>query len=93
MDNSAPSWEEVLMGLEIAFRKRSTGTLVSLCSLHMEKTPSCRYYPQSGRFHCYGCGADGTKEELLRWVTEVRKRGIWSERERRTDRMFRSKPF
>ena len=27
------------------------------CPVHQEKTPSCKVYPDSGGWHCFGCGA------------------------------------
>jgi DNA primase len=30
-----------------------------LCPFHQEKTPSFNVRPEIGRFHCFGCGADG----------------------------------
>jgi DNA primase len=39
-------------------RSGSDGTLVSLCPLHDERTPSFYVYPDE-HFCCYGCGAHG----------------------------------
>jgi hypothetical protein len=33
---------------------------VTSCPWHQEKTPSCYVSPGKGRFHCFGCGEDGT---------------------------------
>jgi hypothetical protein len=33
---------------------------VTLCPWHSEKTPSCYISSHKGRFHCFGCGVDGT---------------------------------
>jgi hypothetical protein len=33
---------------------------VCLCPFHQERTPSCHVTPSNGRFHCFGCGKDGT---------------------------------
>lgn len=36
-----------------------------LCPLHAEKTPSCRLYPEQGRFWCYGCNRGGDAIDLV----------------------------
>lgn len=33
--------------------------LKGLCPFHVERTPSFTVHPDRGRFHCFGCGADG----------------------------------
>jgi hypothetical protein len=40
--------------------KKVGSRLVCLCPFHQERTPSCHVTPDSGRFHCFGCGSDGT---------------------------------
>ena len=40
--------------------KRTNKIWVGLCPIHDEKTPSFYVYPETGTFHCYGCGAHGT---------------------------------
>lgn len=62
-------WEEVLARCDIRFRKRKTGVLVALCPFHNEKTPSVKFWPRTGGFKCYGCGASGDK---LRFVLAQR---------------------
>ena len=41
---------------------------MALCVFHDEKTPSLRVYPQSQRFHCYGCGRNGDVLDLVLFV-------------------------
>lgn len=64
-----------------------------LCPFHEEKTPSFTVYQgRNGglRYHCFGCGADGTAEHLIHHVTGKRpdrpkvwvKSGLDTERER-----------
>jgi hypothetical protein len=53
---------------------RKVGTqFVTLCPWHQEKTPSCYVSPHKGRFHCFGCGVDGTVIDYT-----ALKRGITS---------------
>lgn len=43
---------------------RSKGSrLWACCPLHGEKTPSMCFFPD-GRYHCFGCGADGDAADL-----------------------------
>ena len=44
---------------------------VSLCPFHQERTASCHVNPATGRFRCFGCGADGTVIDYT-----ARKHGI-----------------
>ncbi len=39
--------------------KKAGKVYKGLCPFHSEKTPSFVVYPDEGRFHCFGCGADG----------------------------------
>lgn len=40
--------------------KKVGSRLVCLCPFHQERTPSCHITPDTGRFHCFGCGESGT---------------------------------
>lgn len=44
---------------------------IALCPFHSEKTPSCRVYYNSQRFHCYGCGKNGDVLVLLEKMGEI----------------------
>lgn len=45
---------------------RHTGkTLIGLCPLHKEKTPSFNVYLDSNRYYCYGCNAYGDSINLI----------------------------
>lgn len=35
------------------------------CPFHSEKTPSCKLYPEQGRFFCYGCNKGGDSIDLV----------------------------
>src|SRR5512133_3341838 len=39
--------------------KKAGKTLKGLCPFHTEKTPSFIVFPDSQRWHCFGCGAGG----------------------------------
>lgn len=40
--------------------KREGNRFVLCCPFHEEKTPSCKVSLDTDRYHCFGCGADGT---------------------------------
>ena len=40
------------------------------CPFHNEKTPSCKFYKDQNRFHCFGCGADG---DVIDFIMESQK--------------------
>jgi DNA primase len=44
----------------------SGGNLVGLCPFHEDKIPSFTVYPNTGTFHCYGCGKHGDVITFLR---------------------------
>jgi DNA primase len=44
----------------------SGSNLVALCPFHEEKIPSFTVYPNTGKFHCYGCGKHGDVINFLR---------------------------
>lgn len=39
---------------------------MGLCPFHDDRTPSFTVYPNSGKFHCYGCGKHGDVISFLR---------------------------
>jgi len=58
--------EQIRARLEIAdivsekvVLKRAGKTLKGLCPFHVEKTPSFIVFPETGTWHCFGCGAGG----------------------------------
>lgn len=54
---------------EAVFSRRVRG-YVGVCPFHTEKTGSCNYNVEKDTFYCFGCGANGTGEELARAITE-----------------------
>lgn len=44
---------------EVVALKRAGALYKGLCPFHGEKTPSFIVTPSRGRYHCFGCGADG----------------------------------
>jgi hypothetical protein len=40
--------------------RKAGAHFVCLCPFHDERSASCHVTPDKGRFHCFGCGADGT---------------------------------
>lgn len=47
-----------LIGKYVPLESRGT-RLVASCPFHDETKPSFSVYPDSGTYHCYGCGAHG----------------------------------
>src|SRR5690554_3678776 len=35
------------------------------CPFHQDDKPSCKIYPETGTFHCFGCGATGDQIEFI----------------------------
>jgi DNA primase len=61
---------EQLIGGYVPLKKRGT-TLVGLCPFHSEKTPSFTVWPQSGHYHCFGCGAGGDGITFIRQIENL----------------------
>lgn len=60
----APVFREIIARVPAAEAARAYGVTVNsrglaLCPFHAEDTPSCRFYPGTGGFYCFGCGAGG----------------------------------
>lgn len=54
---------------EVAPIKKSGAYFFGLCPFHTEKSPSFSVQPARGRYHCFGCGADG---DVIDFVRETR---------------------
>ena len=49
-------------GVELRGERRPTGR----CPFHEDSTPSLCVYPETGSFHCFGCGASGDVIDFVR---------------------------
>ncbi|WP_372398172.1 CHC2 zinc finger domain-containing protein [Azospirillum sp. HJ39] len=57
---------EVAKKLGIQAEKRRQGNRVlALCPFHQENTPSFTLFPKDGRYHCFGCQANGGILDLI----------------------------
>lgn len=65
----ALSWPEICTFFGIQYKTRKSGVIVILCVYHKEKTASLHLWPESGRFHCHGCGVDGDKIDFCAAMT------------------------
>lgn len=54
-----------LVGEQVALRKVGANYF-GLCPFHKEKSPSFTVHAGRGRYHCFGCGADGDVFEFVR---------------------------
>ncbi|TZG28589.1 DUF7146 domain-containing protein [Sphingomonas montanisoli] len=42
----------------------------AVCAFHQERSPSMQLYDSQGRYHCFGCGADG---DIVEYVMHVER--------------------
>jgi len=56
-----------VVGETVKLHKRGR-TWVGLCPFHREKTPSFHVSEERGRYHCFGCSADG---DVIRFIQEI----------------------
>jgi DNA primase len=57
---------ESYIGRYVKLKKTGKG-FTGLCPFHQERSPSFHVRPDTGRFHCFGCGKDG---DLFTFVME-----------------------
>ena len=57
-----------LIGERVAL-ERAGKSFKGKCPFHEEKTPSFHVYPESGTYHCFGCGAHGS---VIKFYQETR---------------------
>lgn len=55
---------------QVALRKSGTNHF-GLCPFHGERTPSFTVNAARGRYHCFGCGADGDAIEFVRATQQL----------------------
>lgn len=74
MSNFAPLIEQIKARTDIletigrvVTLKKGGKSYQGLCPFHQEKTPSFHVYPESQRYHCFGCQKDG---DLLNFVQD-----------------------
>lgn len=69
-------WKKVLAKFDLPIsRIRQSGSYVLSCPFHQERTPSFQIWVNgSGRYHCHGCGSDGT---MIEFVVRLRDTYIW----------------
>lgn len=59
-----PVFREIVARVPAAEAARRWGVSINsrglaCCPFHSEDTPSCKFYPGTGGFYCFGCGAGG----------------------------------
>ena len=63
--------------------KKTGRSYKGLCPFHQEKTPSFIVFPDSGNFHCFGCGKGGDAFTFYMGVEHVEFREALQELARR----------
>ena len=63
--------------------KKTGRSYKGLCPFHQEKTPSFVVFPESGNFHCFGCGKGGDAFTFYMGVEHVEFRDALQELARR----------
>ena len=69
-DLGLPSWREICEILKIPLTPedavvRKCGVIYIICRFHREKTPSLKFWEESGGFQCFGCGWRGDKIKFI----------------------------
>ncbi|QTH21977.1 toprim domain-containing protein [Rhizorhabdus wittichii] len=54
--------------------RRAGRAHVALCAFHHERSPSMHLYDSQGRYHCFGCGADG---DVIDYVMRTERLGFF----------------
>jgi DNA primase len=72
--------------------KRAGRSFKGLCPFHQEKTPSFIVFPDSGNFHCFGCGKGGDAFTFYQAIEHVEFREALQELARRAGVQLASVP-
>ena len=72
--------------------KRAGRNFKGLCPFHQEKTPSFIVFPESGNFHCFGCGKGGDAFTFYQAAEHVEFREALQELARRAGVELSSAP-
>jgi DNA primase len=72
--------------------KKTGRSYKGLCPFHQEKTPSFVVFPESGNFHCFGCGRGGDVFTFYMGVEKVEFRDALQELARRAGIELASAP-
>lgn len=67
---------EIARAAGYKIQKAGNGRFLILCPFHSENTPSCHLHTTgkfAGRFHCYGCEADGDSVDLYAQIHSTSK--------------------
>ena len=57
-------WKSILKILGLQAKKINHGLKIK-CIFHEEKTPSLRFFDDSGKYFCYGCRKKGDKFDFV----------------------------
>lgn len=57
----------------VVLRRKGRAGMLGLCPFHRERTPSFYIDTEHDRFHCFGCGVQGTRDEF---ATHLAQRGL-----------------
>ncbi|MFP7706907.1 DNA primase [Trueperella sp. LYQ141] len=62
---------EEIVGQYVSLQSAGVASLKGLCPFHDEKTPSFNVRPQVGRWHCFGCQANGDVIEFIERIEHI----------------------
>lgn len=62
---------EDIVGRSVVLKPDGSGRMKGLCPFHDEKSPSFKVDKSRGRYHCYGCEADGDVFEFVQQAEQL----------------------